>query len=158
MNPTSTNQQDDPVYLLFRVRHHLCGLSLRYIVEIMRPLPVEPVGGAPPAVQGVSVIRGTPLPVLDLGVLLGGSDEPATRFVTVRAGARQAALAVASVVGLHTLAAETLGDIPPLLREASERSVAAIGSLDAELLMVLNTAHLVPESVWQTIKGAEGAP
>jgi purine-binding chemotaxis protein CheW len=144
-------------FLLFQVRQHLCGLPLAHVVEIMRPLPVEAIDGAPPGVQGVSVIRGAPLPVLDLGVLLGGDAAPATRFVTVRAGARQVALAVTSVVGPRSLAGEHLRDIPPLLREANAKGVAAIGALDAELLTVLNSGHLVPESVWLAIRLAEGA-
>lgn len=151
MENRSDNRNDAVPFLLFRIRQHLCGLPLAYIVEVMRPLPLEAITGVPAEVQGIAVIRGMPQPVLDLGTLLGGEDEPATRFVTIKTGVRRVALAVASVVGTRYLAADVIRDLPPLLSGTSGNSVTAIGSLDTELLMVLNTAHLVPESVWLAI-------
>ena len=149
-NPAG-NRRDVVPFLLFRIRQHLCGLPLHHVVEVMRPQPVEPVAGAPVGVLGAAVIRGMALPVLDLGRLMGGADEPPTRFVTIKAGAHSVALAVSSVVGLRPLPVGMVMDIPPLLREANENAVAAIGALDADLLTVLNAAHLVPESVWQAL-------
>lgn len=141
-------------FLLFRVGQHLCGLPLAYVVETMRPLPIEVMAGAPAAVAGAAVIRGTPLPVLDLGALLGGEAEPATRFVTVRAGARLVALAVTAVVGLQRLPVDAIQDVPPLLREASGEAVQAVAALDAELLLILNAARLMPENVWPALDSA----
>ncbi len=158
MENVSGNQRGAVPFLLFRVRQHLCGLPLAYVVETMRPLPIEAITGAPGVVEGVAVIRGMPLPVLDLGTLLGdGADQPSTRFITVKTGARQVALAVTSVVGLHNLSVDVIRDIPPLLQEAAGDTITAIGALDAEMLMVLNTAHLVPESVWSAINSAGGS-
>jgi chemotaxis signal transduction protein len=40
----------------------------------MRPLRIEPVGGTPGFVRGVSMIRGAPTPVVDLKALLENSE------------------------------------------------------------------------------------
>jgi purine-binding chemotaxis protein CheW len=88
---------------------------------------------------------------VDVARLLDPSVDPrdpvphgAARFVTVRTSDRTVALAVDAVVGIRGLPAGTLGELPPLLRDAGSDAVAAIGTLDAELLLVLRAARLVP--------------
>src|SRR5579864_4751234 len=72
-----------PVPTLFvRAGAHMCALALSNVAEIMRPLPIAPLAGAPEIVRGLSVIRGAPVPVVDLGRLLGSeAQSPSTRFV-----------------------------------------------------------------------------
>ena len=119
----------------------------------MRPLPVTPFAGSPPFVRGLSMIRGGPIPVVDLGALLGGPDpEKATRFVTLRLDGRFVALAVGSVLGVQDLTG-TMSSLPPLLADASAEAVSTLGVLDAELFFVLEAARLVPDSVWQSLEG-----
>jgi purine-binding chemotaxis protein CheW len=78
------------------------------------------------------------------------------RFVSLKLGERTVSLAVDAVLDIRALAAGTLADIPPLLREAGAEQMALIGALDTQLLFVLEAARLVPESVWSAIK-APGA-
>src|SRR5580692_6397238 len=131
----------------------------------MRPLPIEPLTGMPPFVLGVAIVRGFPAPVVDAGRLLNPCASPSTpiiasssaRFVSLKLGERTAALAVDAVLDIRPLTAGILADIPPLLREAGAEQMAAIGALDTQLLLVLEAARLVPESVWSAMK-APGAP
>lgn len=144
--------------LLCRARGRLCALPLDTLVETMRPLPVTPVAGAPAFVRGVSFIRGAPVPVVDVGALLGAPEPPdATRFVSLRVGDRRVALALEEVLGFRKLASESLSALPPLLRGASEEAVSAVAVLDAELLLVLEAARLVPESLWSALDGGGSA-
>jgi purine-binding chemotaxis protein CheW len=132
--------------LLVRAGARLCGLPVAAVAETMRPLPVAPVNGAPAFVRGVSIVRGEPVPVVDLARLLGGEPEPApTRFVTVRAGGRRAALAVGAVGGLAHLdpaSARTL----PLVGDACAGALVSLRALDGDLLLVLGAARLIPEA------------
>jgi purine-binding chemotaxis protein CheW len=123
----------------------------------MRPLAVAPLPGAPAFVRGLSVIRGRPVPVVDLGALLSSS-EPSkpTRFVTLRLDGRCVALAVEAVLSIQELPG-TLSSLPPLLAEASAEAVSAVGMLDAELILVLEAARLVPDAVWKGLD-ADGGP
>jgi purine-binding chemotaxis protein CheW len=130
----------------------LYALPLAHVVETLRPLPVEPLAGAPAFVRGLCVIRGVPRPVVDATGLLGAhapgdppAEPPTARFVTVRAGAHQVALAVDAVLGVRTVPPESLHTLPPLLQEAGAEAVAAIGRLDNELLLVLRSSRLLPE-------------
>ena len=85
------------------------------VVEAMRPLPVEPFAGARGAVRGLSVVRGTAIPVVDLGLLLGGApvDLSSGRFVTLRLGERRIALLVGGVLELRALDLNQLDSLPP---------------------------------------------
>jgi purine-binding chemotaxis protein CheW len=140
------------LFLLCRVGVHLCALPLEVVVETMRPLPVEIVGGAPEFVSGLSIIRGVPLPVVDTGSLLGVTQSRPTRFVTVKAGKRLVVLAVDAVLGLRAIPPDSLRELPPLLGDARSELIAAIGAIDVELLLVLRTARVVPESTWAALE------
>ena len=118
-------------------------------------MPVTALAGAPFFVRGMALIRGTATPVVDAGALLGSDIPPApTRFVTLKTDARRVALAVEAIIGVRKLATAALHDLPPLLRSANAELVSAVGMLDSELLLVLQTARIVPESVWQTLQAA----
>jgi purine-binding chemotaxis protein CheW len=122
----------------------------------MRPLPVEPIPGVPSFVQGVSVIRGIPTPVVDLGAVLGSPRERTERFVTIRVGEKQVALSVNAVLGVRDLdTIMTIRELPPLLQRALKDVVEMIGTLDQQVLMVLQTGWELPDAVWQALTAQE---
>ncbi len=138
----------------------MCSIPLAHVVEIMRPLPWVAFNGMPHFVCGVAVIRGVPTPVVDPGRLFADTADAAEtapgRYVTVRAGTRIVALAVDEVSGIRDLSAAPGAELPPLLREATAEAISALAALDAELLVVLESAQWVPETAWPAI--AAGAP
>jgi len=140
--------------LVCRVLTRLCALPLEHVSETMRPLAVEPLSGVPAPVVGVAIIRGAPLPVVDVACVLAGKESHPTRFVTVNVGARRVALAVDAVIGVRSIPTEALNDLPPLLKDANTDVIAAIGTLDAQLLVVLRSARLVPETVWSALEAS----
>jgi len=72
--------------------------------------------------------------------------------VTLRIGERRATLAVEAVIGVRTLAADSIGQLPPLLQGAGSNVVTALGTLDKKLLVVLSAAYLVPDITWTAIE------
>jgi purine-binding chemotaxis protein CheW len=152
------------LFLLCRIGSSIGALALKDVRETMRPLPIEPLAGTPPFVLGLAIVRGFPTPVIDAARLLSPSALPfspiaspsLSRFVSLKLGDRTAALAVDAVLDVRPLAAGILVDIPPLLRGAGEELVAVVGALDTRLLLVLEAARLVPDSVWSAIN-ATGA-
>src|SRR4051812_7702461 len=111
-----TDRVDRPAFMLVcRARSRLCALRAAEIVETMRPLPVEPWVGMPAFVLGVSLIRGVPTPIVDVGALFGDSAPQAfTRFVTLRVGDRRVALAVEEVIGMRGVDTASSIETPPL--------------------------------------------
>ncbi len=143
--------------LVCRVETRLCALLVAHVREIMRPLPVEPLAGMPRFVRGVAVIRGAPIPVVDAATLLGAASfgQPG-RFVTLRANDHSVALAVDEVLGLRELSAASIRDLPPLLRRGGDDIASTIGTLDAQLLVVLQAARVLPDSAWHALVAGGG--
>lgn len=143
--------------LVCRVRGRLCALPLGHVIETMRPLPTAAIAGAPHFVRGLAVIRGAPVPVLDVATLLGETDTSPGRFVTLTTGTRHVALAVGSVLGVRPIPPDSFHDLPPLLHEAGSEVVASIGLLDAELLLVLQSSRLLARDAWAVLDGSREA-
>lgn len=134
-------------WLVCRAGRRLVALPVERIAEVMRILPVERIAGAPTYVRGLSIVRGGPVPVVDLGLMLDGAAGDAKRLVTVKAADRLVALAVDDVVGLMDFTGQTLGRLPPLLHDIGTEAIAAIGARDAELIVFLQASRLVPGDV-----------
>ena len=111
--------------------------------------------GAPAGVKGLAVVRGEPIPVIELGALFDGGSTECTRFVSIVAGSRRISLAVDSVLGVREVDVASIQDLPPLFAHGGNHAVATIGMVDAELLMVLKSARLVTGDLDSAV-GANG--
>ena len=137
--------------LFVRAGAHRCALPVSAVVETMRPLPIRPLAGLPACVRGVAVVRGKPLPVVDLGCLIGGAPTEIGRLVTVRANDRTLSLAVTHVRGVGALDPAALSALPSLLGAAAAQ---ALGAEAGELLQVLDGARLLTEDLERAIDEA----
>jgi purine-binding chemotaxis protein CheW len=144
--------------LLVTSARRVWALPLAELRETMRPLAIEPIGGAPEFVLGLSVIRGRSVPVIDLARLLdsGQRSSKIKRFVTLKVGERAVALAIEDVLGVEDLDSQLLEELPPLVRDVGSEHVAALGTHDSRLLLVLETARLLPEAMWTALAPAAG--
>ena len=125
------------------------------IVEMMRPLPIDPVAGMPAFVCGLSLIRGVPVPVVELRVLLEGKVGWSGRFVVLRIDGRQVAVLVEAVLGVRALPTSLLRNMPPLLQDACPDMVTAITALDQQLVTVLSGTRIVPEELWRALEAGQ---
>lgn len=141
-------------YLISRAGAKLLALALADVIEVMRPLPVSSLDGAPAFVLGAAVVRGGLVPVIDARALLGepGRSHAASRWISLRLGARRAVLAVDGLLGTRRLGEAALQGVPPLLRGAAAGVAEAVGALDQDLLLVLGAGRLVPEAIWHSLE------
>lgn len=146
--------------LMVTAGNRVCGLPLLGLRETMRPLPVQPLRGAPDFVRGLSLIRGASVPVVDLGKLLdAAAPEGGTtrRYVTLKLRAHDVALAVTDVLGTRDIEVDALSRLPRLLDGARVDFVEALGEHDAELLTVLRLARVIPEEELAQLFALEAA-
>ncbi len=68
---SSSNQS-----LLCRIAGRLCAVPLESVLETMRPGATEPLAEAPRFVLGLAIIRGEPMPVVDMGRLISEAQPP----------------------------------------------------------------------------------
>ncbi|WP_203820947.1 chemotaxis protein CheW [Paractinoplanes ferrugineus] len=142
--------------LVFRAGPLLCALRLEEVIETMRPLETQPLAGTPPFVLGISVLRGVPTPVIDVGRLLRGDQGEAERYVAVRTERGAVALATGEIIGIRSVDTTT-GAHPALLGGRSSRLVAGVGTVGAEPLLLLQSMRAVPDDVWEAAASA-GVP
>jgi purine-binding chemotaxis protein CheW len=161
---------DGHAWLVVRAAGRLYALPLDQIIETMRALPIKEFAGVPPFVRGLAVIRGAPVPVIDVARLFGDDDatthgasrsdgcpQEATHFVAAKTGGRTIALAVGSVVGIRSFDTTEMCAVPPLLRHAAKATAAAVGALDAELLLFLRTVELVSDDTLAALEIGDAA-
>lgn len=130
------------LYVVFRPDAGvLAALPVRHVRETMRPLPTEPLAGAPTFVVGAAIVRGKAVPVLDAAKLMSGKPDTMARWIAIEIGARTAILAVHEVVGVQTLT--ITAEPAPLLKSAARATIDELASLDGELLAVLRAGRLL---------------
>jgi len=154
----ASDEAGSKAWLLCRARKMVCALPIEHVVEVMRTLAVEQFVGAPTFVRGLSIIRGVPVPVVDLGLILCGEGIRGALLVTIREGARTIALAVDQVIGITKIEADAFGRLPPLLHNVAADTIAAIAALDGELVVLLRAAWLVPEDVFARLDAEKTKP
>ena len=142
--------------LLVRVRSRLCAFPLEHVLETMRALPVDSVAGTPSCVRGLALVRGAPVPVLDVARLFGDGEtddrlEGSGRFVIASVAERRVALLVDGVMGVRSLPLRAFEELPPLLRDLRPDVIERVGALDAELLVVLRSARLLAPGLLEGI-------
>ena len=145
-------------FLMCRAIASLVAIPLEHVAETLRPLPISQFDGVPPFVLGVSIVRSVPTAVVDLNRLIkpdtGAPASSPRRFVSLRVGQRMIALAVDDVVGVRALAEGALTALPPLFREIDGACLSSIGTLDAELVLLLEASRVMPESSWLALESA----
>ncbi len=139
--------------LLVRSGARFCALPIEYVVETLRPLPAEPLTGLPAIVRGVAIVRGQPVPVVELERFLSGtSSGQARRWVVLRVGTRRLVLGVDDVVAVADIASDAPG---PLLASACDAAVESLAAVDRELLLVLDASRVLPEGAWRVLTATE---
>lgn len=137
--------------LLCQIGAATIALPLEHVIEVTRPLALQRVSAAPAWLLGAAVMRGEVTPVIDAARLIApdSSGSPATpaassgaRWVALRVEGRRVALRVDSVLATRLLSEELRAGVPPLL--ASSGLLSALASLDQKLLVVLETARILP--------------
>ena len=131
--------------LCVRAASFTCALHLPDVVETMRPLPVEALGGAPPYVLGLARVRGQPAVVVDAALLLSGAaHQPVHRFVSLRSAGRPMVLAVEAVLGIRAVEMDSLQPMPQGL--GCHAAARALGTLDQSLLLALDIHQLLRDA------------
>src|SRR4029450_12436145 len=111
-------------------------------------LTIHPLAGTPAFVTGMCIMRGVPTLVIDVARLLGGAAGEVSRFVAVRTERGPVAFATGDIHGVRTISAERAGHNATLLGDAPARLIAAVGTIDAAPVLLLQSMRLVPDEVW----------
>jgi purine-binding chemotaxis protein CheW len=131
----------------FEVHGQLYGVDVQQIREIVRSQAVTPLPRAPGLVEGVMDLRGTIVPVVDLGRALGGggcASGPRARIAIVEVDGLVFGLRVDAAADVLAVAASDVDEPPALVTQAGYEAVrAVVRQPDGPPTMVLSLEHLL---------------
>ena len=131
----------------FEVHGQLYGVDVTRIREIVRGEVPTPLPNAPALIEGVVEVRGTVVPVVDLGRALGEgavADGAEGRIAIVECDGLVIGLRVAAAVDVLEVAPEVLLAPPELAARAGYASVnALVHRADAPPVLVLSLSDLL---------------
>jgi two-component system chemotaxis sensor kinase CheA len=127
-------------YILFELAGATYGIRSADVLHIDMVEHVTPVPNASPAVDGVVLVRGQLVPLLNLRTRFGFPRQPhdlRTRVIVIQHGARQVGLLVDAAREFVRIAADAFRPPPAAIAELSGDYLAAIATLGERLVLLL---------------------
>lgn len=122
------------------------ALDMSMIVEIIQYQPVTPVPETPSYIAGITNLRGTVLPVIDMRARLQKPEREAGQrccVIVVRFEEMLLGLVVDNVTDLVDIPADKITPPPQVGNNYAHVFVREIGILDGEMTLIIDTDRLV---------------
>jgi purine-binding chemotaxis protein CheW len=139
-------------HLTFSVAGESYAVDVLHVREVVEVMPITRVPSLPAAVRGVVNLRGAVVPVVDLGVRLGGAPLALTKRSCIvvievdRAGEPMiVGLLVDAVDQVIELGPDSLEPVPPFGTRAGPDVLDGMAVLGGSFVLVLDTARVVAE-------------
>jgi purine-binding chemotaxis protein CheW len=133
-------------FLTFRLGDETYGIDILQVQEIREIEQFTRVPRVASFVRGVINLRGSIVPIADLGLLCGFSDAIAVKgasAIILNAGRRHVGLVVSSVSDVVGLADEEIAPAPDLGERAVGAAIAGIGKRDGTSILLLDVEHVL---------------
>jgi purine-binding chemotaxis protein CheW len=131
----------------FEVRDGLYAIDVSQLREVVRWEPATPLPNAPTLIEGVIDLRGTLVPVVDLGRALGlgaVATGPRARICVTECDGLLMGLVVDAAVHVIPVEVARLEDPPALATQTGyDAARAVVRRPDAEPVVVLSVEHLL---------------
>jgi purine-binding chemotaxis protein CheW len=148
INPSSSAAQRELV--AFRMGEQKYCVDIRSVLEIRGWAPATPLPQSPSYVRGVINLRGTVLPIIDLGARLGlPVSPPSARHVIIvaRIGMKTVGLLVEAVSDILTVGEELIQPTPDISCETVRAFVKGIIAMDGEMISLISLDGLLPDEL-----------
>lgn len=144
------NDNQKPYELIaFRIGGQQFCVDIRAVREIRGWAPATPLPQAPPYVKGVINLRGTVLPIIDLGGRLGfGPTAPSQRHVIIVAhiSDKTVGLLVEAVSDILTVAGEVIQPAPDVSCDAVRSFVKGVIAQESDMISLISLDGLMSET------------
>ena len=130
----------------FRVGRETFAAPIETVQEILRPMPITPVPGAPAHVEGVINLRGRIVSVLDLRKQCGAEsagDCRKNRIVVTQAGGRHVGLVVDAASEVLRIADACIEPPSTVFGDSEPGFITGVAKLPNRLVMLVDMEKLV---------------
>ena len=135
-------------FLTFTLGDEHYGVDILKVQEIRGYDAVTRVPDAPEYIKGVINLRGTVLPIIDLGARFGlETSEPTARHVIMVAhiGGRMVGLLVDAVSDILQMSEASVQPTPDVASDQVKTFVKGIFSIDGRMISLIELDHILPQ-------------
>ena len=128
-------------WVTFYLGHEKYGISVLYVKEVLKPVKITPVPGAPEFVLGIINLRGSVVTVVDAHRRLSLStaeDTDNTRIVVVEYKEQDVGIVVDKVAEVVELTDDDIELIPTVGDEKHSEFIMGISKTESDLLVILD--------------------
>jgi purine-binding chemotaxis protein CheW len=137
---------DDGQYLTFTLGHEEYGVEILKVQEIKGSSVITPIPNTPAYIKGVTNLRGTIIPVVDLRAKLQMPEAPAGRFaatVVLTVGAKTVGLLVDAVSDVLHIPKADVQPTPDFGAEVDARFINGVARAGDKLIILLDIERVL---------------
>jgi len=135
--------------VLCKVGNSLFGIDIEKVQGIEKKMDVTPVPNTPKLIRGISNLRGSVVPIINLYEKLGmsnyGNDSEKTYIIT-RIGELLVGFMVDSVAEIVELNDGSLIDVPQIVKDEGTSYIQFVLNVNKQLVLVLDVDEILDES------------
>lgn len=142
-------------YVGFRVADQEYAFRIEQIREIVIPDRVTRIPQVPDYVEGVSNLRGTIIPIINLRRLFDLSSkekDDETRTIVTNVGSRTIGCTVDSVTQVMRIAPEQIQSAPDIVRSEGATYISGFAKIDTRLVVLLEIQELLDPAKMEQVR------
>jgi len=150
--PTTSSSTAQRELVAFRMGTQEYCVDIRSVLEIRGWAPATHLPQSPSYVRGVINLRGTVLPIIDLGARLGlPVTDPTARHVIIvaRIDRKTVGLLVEAVSDILTVGEDVIQPTPDIGCETVRAFVKGIIAIEGEMISLISLDGLLPDEIVQ---------
>jgi len=139
----------------FRLADQMYAFRIEGIQEIVIPDRVTQMPQVPDYVEGVSNLRGTIIPIINLRRLFDLESKPKddeTRTIVVNVGPRTIGCTVDAVTQVIKIAPETIQSAPDIVKSDGTAYIAGFAKLESGLVILLDINELLDPTKLENVR------
>jgi purine-binding chemotaxis protein CheW len=140
--------------VVFELANELYGIDIAVVESIIKVQAITQLPQTPDYIKGVTNLRGTVLPVIDLRIRFGlgvQKDTKQTRVIIVTMGNIKVGMMVDSVSEVLRVSDESIEPLPPMVNSANSVFLKGIVRLENRLIILLEVEKVLSLEGQQTL-------
>jgi purine-binding chemotaxis protein CheW len=132
--------------VVFELGKEQFGLDIACVEGIVKMQEITPIPYAPVYLKGITSLRGSVLPVIDLATRFNMAETELTResrIVVVFFAAQKFGMIVASVSEVLTIEDNIIEPPPPMVSNVNTEFLSGIARINEKLILLLDLSHIL---------------
>jgi purine-binding chemotaxis protein CheW len=132
--------------VVFELANEFYGINIAMVESIIKVQTITQLPQTPPYVKGVTNLRGSVLPVIDLRTRFAldtKEDTRQTRIMIVTMGSIKAGIVVDAVSEVLRVSDETIEPLPPMINSIDSAFLKGIVRLENRLIILLELSKVL---------------